>query len=180
MLCNIIGCGQTASHWDGSGLSIGVNDAWKFGKPTNYLLLANRPLSFSSDRLQTIINSKPEKFYCDKKDWEEWFPDWIKIRLKPWYGSYFKENFYYSNTSPFIAITLAANIGATKIILWGVDFQDHHKFNGGNPETKREIERYQELITELRAQGIETYLGAPGSALESFLPIYQTIYESKL
>lgn len=175
MTYNVVACGQTGSQWDGTGISIGVNDAWKWGKPTTHLLLANRPHSFSPQRFQTIINSKPERFYCDKADWQQYFPDWIKLRLKPWYGSFFKENFYYSDTSPFIAICLAANLGAKEIVLWGVDFIDHHMYNGGNPQTKREIERYKELITELRAQGIETFLGAPGSALESFLPIYQTI-----
>jgi len=173
---SIIGCGDSGKEWDGSGISIGVNDAAKFGHPLTYLLVCNRPQQFSSERLETIINTRPKYFYSHKSNWAEWFPEWKKLRLETW-GTHryhlVKGHYYASDTSPFIAMTLAYNLGATKIIIYGVDFKHHHIFHELNPQTNREVERYKQLVEALREQGVEVYLGAKGSALESFLTVYK-------
>lgn len=172
MTIHVVGCGETGKEWDGHGISIGVNDAWKFGKPTTYLLVCNRPDQFTAERLRTITSSTPKFFYTHKPNWSMWFPTWKRLNVVTWYGELRKGQYYSSDTSPFIAMTLAYNLGATKIILWGVDFINHKIFNTGNPETKREIGKYQELVNELRNQGVSVYLGCKGSAMESFLTVY--------
>jgi hypothetical protein len=174
----IVGCGQSASDWKENGYSIGVNDSWKFGRPTDAILLCNAPFKFSQERLEVITKSTPKKVFAHKPGWGVWFPDWEQIVIKPWYGTVNPRQIYYSDTSPFIAISLAYTLGAKEIILWGVDFQDHHVFNSGNPQTKREVERYMELITELKELGCEVYLGSKGGVFDDKLKLYGTSVNS--
>lgn len=172
MLINVIGCGNSANFWDGNGVSVGVNDSFKWGHHIEHLVVCNRPAMFSHDRAEIIKNSKPDHFYSHKADWQEWFPEWHKLNLIPWYGTYHKNKIYNSDTSPFIAICLAVKLGATEIVLWGVDFINHSKFKQGEPGTKREIETYIELIKELESIGIKFYIGSKGTAFDNYLPIY--------
>ena len=173
MTYNIIACGETAKHWDGSGHSIGVNDSFKWGHHIEHLVVCNRPAMFSHDRAEIIKNSKPDHFYSHKSDWAQYFPKWNKLNLIPWYGSFKLGNIYNSDTSPFIAMCLAARLGAKEIILWGCDFQNHSKFKADDPGTKREIEQYLGLIKELDEIGIKIYLDAYGTAFDNYLPIYK-------
>lgn len=174
----IVATGESAANWIPHGYSIGVNDAWKFGRPTDALLICNRPETFSIERRKIIIESKPKDFYSNKANWAGHFPDWKRVRLHPWSGSL--HNFhrsdgpsaYSSNTSPIIAITLAYNLGAKEIILWGVDFKSHHLFNDKNPETKREVEAYLQVFEALKEKGVSVYRGADGTAFDNVLPLY--------
>lgn len=179
MTYNIVGLGDSARNWDGTGLSIGVNDAWRWGHPTTCLLVVNAPSKFSPERLRTIIESKPKYFYSHKSYWADWFNTWKRLNLVAWYGTLNKNQYYTADSSPFVAMTLAYNLGATKIILWGVDLINHHLFNSNNPQNAKEIERYRQLTAALREKGVEVYLGAKGSALESFLTVYKHVDEKR-
>jgi hypothetical protein len=172
MIVTIVGCGASAIDWIPRGHSVGVNDSWKWGKPTDSLLVCNRPTNFNQQRLSVITNSKPSTFYSHKGNWEYAFPNWSKVRLIPWYGSLYKGNCYSSNTSPFIALSLAWNLGATEIVMWGVDMLNHHIFNESNPETEREIKAYMELIGVLNEQGVRVCLGARGTAFDDKLDLW--------
>lgn len=172
MIWSVIGCGSSAQNWKPEGLSIGVNDCWKFGNPTDYLLVCNRPDQFTKERYETIVQSIPKVFLTYKNCWSAEFPNRIRLSLKPWYGNLHKGAYYSANTSPFIAMTYAFGNGAKEIILWGVDFVDHHMYNTARPdESKRELECYRELIEEMELQGTKTFLGCKGSVLESFVSI---------
>jgi hypothetical protein len=174
----IVGCGDSSQNWTPNGYSIGVNDAFKFGKQTDALVICNRPSTFSKDRLDIILSSKPKDFYSHKSNWSEYFPNWKKVRLHTWNGSLhdFRPSdgptAYSSDTSPIIAITLAYNLGAKDIILWGVQFLDHHIFNTTNPNTKREVQAYAQVIACLKEKGVNVYLGTRPSALETYLEVY--------
>jgi hypothetical protein len=172
MIIDIVSCGQSASNWEQHDYSIGVNDCWKFGKPTDALLICNRPEQFIRDRFQTIINSKPKEFYSHKANWSQWFPNWKKVNLVPWYGTLHKGQIYESQTGPFIAMSLAYKLGATDIILWGVDFKNHWLFNDSNPETAKEVKVYLELIECLKQQGVNMWIGAVGSVFENLIQLY--------
>lgn len=170
----IVACGESAKEWIPHGHSIGVNDAWKWGKPTDSLLVCNRPVEFGQGRLQTIINSKPETFYSHKSNWAYAFPNWKKINLCQWYGRLVKGQHYSSNTSPFIAMTLAYNLGAKDIILWGCDMMEHKIWNTGNPENIKEIKRHMELVEALKEQGVNVWLGKEGTAFDNLIPVYDS------
>jgi hypothetical protein len=172
MTFTIVATGETAKDWIPRGHSIGVNDSWKWGKPTDSLLVCNRPQNFKEDRLKVITESKPANFYSHKSNWAYKFPDWRKINLVSWYGVLRKGQHYSSNTSPFIALSLAYNLGATEIIMWGVDFKNHWLFNEGSPEAEREVKQYLQLITELEAVGVRVYIGKKGTAFDDLIQVY--------
>lgn len=153
MVYNIIACGESAKHWDGSGHSVGVNDAFKWGHHIEHLIVCNRPENFPKERLDVIKNTIPKHFYSHKNDWGRYFLNWNQINIVPWYGTYHKNIIYHSDTSPFIAICLAMKLGATELNLYGIDFIDHSKYKEGDPGTKRELEQYHNLIKEI---GIKT------------------------
>lgn len=178
MIVSIVACGDSAEHWHKipCDLSIGCNDAFKWGHKTNYLLLANWPAKFPQYRLDIIKNSKPDKFFSSVEQWRAYFPNMIKIRLNSWDGHLYKnrpDEFSSSNTSPFIATSMAYKLGASKIILWGVDFKTHKVYNESNPQTKTELSQWKQIIAALRKEGVEVYLGDKGSLMEEFLPIWQ-------
>lgn len=176
-LFTIVGCGDSAKDWIPRGHSIGVNDAWKWGKPTDSLLVCNRPSNFNAERLKVITSSKPVNFYSHKGNWAYAFPEWKKINMVQWYGHLVKGMHYSSNTSPFIAFTLAYNLGATEIIMWGVDFVNHKVFNPENPYRDKEVETYMQLIGALTEQGVKVWLGAEGTAFDGKIEVYKSIVE---
>lgn len=174
----IVATGDSAKDWTPNGYSIGVNDAGKFQRPLDALLICNRPSEFTPNRMQIITSTKPNVFYSHKPSWESYFPDWKKIRLHAWAGTLHDwhrndgPHAYSSNTSPIIAITLAYNLGATEIILWGCDFVNHHLFHTGNPETKREVGVYLKIFEILKERGVKVWLGANETAFDDHLPVY--------
>jgi hypothetical protein len=177
---DIIGLGNSAQNWKQHDLSIGVNDAWKFGKPTDALLVCNHPSKFSSDRLKIITESTPKTFYAHKSNWSQWFPQWKKINLVQFYGVLNPGMHYSSDSSPFIALSLAYNLGASKIILWGVDMVNHHLFNPGNPQTRREVSTYMQMIALLKEKGIEVFIGEKGGVFDELLPVYEDKLQSAM
>lgn len=172
---NIIGLGASAQHWPGEGFSIGVNDAGKFGHPINWLVVVNHPSKFSKepDRMATIVNTKPERFFSHTYQWRQYFPSMEHLRLTNLSGKVRKGIYYKSNTSPFVAMSLAFNLvdGLEELVLWGVDFTDHKTYHPGTRHFTREIYEYKLLCQALNKVGVQVYLGAPGSALESFLKV---------
>lgn len=173
MTCNIIACGDSAKHWDGSGFSIGVNDANKWGHKLNHLIVVNHPSKFSIEpgRLKHIIESKPDLFIAHTQAWSQWFPNMQKIKCTRLIGRLRKGIYYHSGTSPFVAISHAFNIGANEIILWGVDMINHKVYHAKSREQASEVHSYKRLIDSLGRHGVKVYLGAEGSALN--LPIWK-------
>lgn len=171
-IVTIVALGETAKDWIPRGHLIGCNDAFRWGKPTDSLLVCNRPSNFTEERLKIITESKPKTFYSHKSNWAYAFPDWKKINLCQWYGRLVKGMHYSSNTSPFIALTLAYNLGAKDIIMWGVDFKTHSLWSEENPYTKKEVDTYMELITALKEQGVKVWLGEKGGAFDNLLQVY--------
>lgn len=103
------------------------------------------------------------------------------MRLHPWNGTLHQwhrsdgPSAYSFNTSPIIAITLAYNLGAKEIILWGVDFKTHHVFNDKNPQTQKEIEVYLQVFAALKEKGVSVYRGSDGTAFDKNIISYATV-----
>lgn len=177
MLYNIIGCGETAAFWDGSGMSIGVNDCEKTGRNVAALLVINAPGNFHGERLETIKASKA-KIYTDTTCghlWKKHFPQPIVLNLHSWAGGFSekrKDRVYHSKTSPFVAISLAYVMGAKELVLWGVDFQNHHKYSPGKRDFNNEVHNYLSLTAALKRKGCKVYMGHKDSFLSQFLPVY--------
>lgn len=173
MTYNIIGCGHSASKYDGHGLSIGVNDCFKYGHRPSLLLVCNHKNRFPAERRKTILDTRPVTLYTTSQTWDNDFPSRVMVNYRSWDGNLRQDvtRLTSANTSPIMAMSLAYSLGATKLILWGVDFIDHSDFSKSNPETKLEIRQYRGFTEALRREGIKTYLGAAGSALEEFLTV---------
>lgn len=184
----IIACGQSAKDWEPlEGYhSIGVNDCFKWGKPTDHLIVCNRPSQFTASRYQTIINSTPKYFYTQCDAWEKFVvnrqnrksrlvsnnPSYPEIRFLQWSGHLYPDTVFYNQTSPFIALSLALHFGAREIVMYGCDFVDHKIYNSGNPGTKTEVQVYMDLIQEMEKQGCNVFLGANGTAFDKLISIY--------
>ena len=175
MTYHCIACGESASHWSGQGPSIGVNDCSKWGYMVDYLVLLNTPSQFQSSRLKDILKTKiGEEVLTTTQSWMNHFDSVRQIMVRKWSPStkLSKWYIYHSKTSPLVAMSLAYNMGATEIVLWGVDFKTHHRYREGQQYFLGEMRQYQTFIQALEKVGVKVYLGAEGSALGKIVPIW--------
>lgn len=168
---SIIGCGASSEGWykHPHDYSIGVNDMKKFGHDPDSLLICNWPLKFPQHRLNIIKETNPKRFFSNTDAWRTYFPQMEKIYLRSWDGHFYKDYIVHTDTSPTIAMGLARSMGATEIVLWGCDYIDHHMYHKNNNST--ELRQIKAICEALKNEGVKIYLGASGSALETFLPI---------
>lgn len=177
MICSVVACGQTASEWFKTpcDYSIGVNDAFKFGHKFNALGIFNHKTKFTRERQDTILRTRPVKLITNCMSWVDFFPDHQLVKLRSYDGILYRDctRHVSSNTSPIIAMSIAFCMGAKKIILWGVEFVNHSTYSKNNPLTREEIRKYKGFTDLLSGVGVETFIGAEGSQLGDFLPIYK-------
>jgi hypothetical protein len=169
MRANIIACGETGRLWDGTGFSIGVNDCWKFGKPTDALVCVNVFLNEPA-RQKIVSESRPAAgFYSSNTRMWINHPNYIPmLNLKRFEGKYVKGELYYRHTSTFIAITLAVKLGYTEIVLYGHDLTNHKHVKSRILEG--EIKSTLELVKHLEKLEIKVYIYKPVGAFKDFLP----------
>lgn len=175
MIASIVGCGDSAKEWFKTpcDLSVGVNDCLKHGHQVDWLCIVNVPRKFKDQRWETIMASKPKRFICHDGRWKQWFPEAELTRLQRFRGSVKKGKILHSTTSPFVAINLAYNAGASDIILWGVDFLNHPVVKDKTLET--ELNEYRKLFEALEDKGVRCWLGSDGSVLSKYLKVYKPI-----
>jgi len=169
MRCSIIALGDTGRLWDGSGFSIGVNDAWKFGKPTDALVCVNVFLD-NPARQKIVADSRPKDgFYSSNTRMWVNHPNYIPmLNLKRFEGKYVKGELYYRHTSTFIAITLAVKMGYTEIVLYGHELTNHKHVKSRILEG--EIKSTLELRDTLAKHGITLYIYKPIGVFAGLLP----------
>jgi hypothetical protein len=182
MIVSVVGCGESAKNWMHTycNHSVGVNDCGKFGSNVDSLIVVNSPLKFEPtpknehrNRLWTIISSNPLEFLCHNSNWKKHFPKAKLLTLKPFAGSLKKGNCYTTKTSTFVAITYAYALGASTIIIWGVDMLNHPNFMPGSKNLEYELKQYKILFEILKNKGVNCYLGNENSILKSYLPVYE-------
>lgn len=176
MTASIVALGPSAKDWFKvpHDFSVGVNDAAHWGKDPDHLVIVNFERKFHSERLKVIKGTKAQ-VWTHTHTWKKHFPDAKVIKLTP-FSINFRKGMYYSlRTSPIVAMSVALNLGATKLILFGIDFKNHKAYNKGEKKGDHEIRTYLKFFESLRKQGIEIFLGGEGSALESYLPKYDAL-----
>lgn len=180
MTVSIVGCGPSAKDWHKvpCDLSIGVNDCVKFGHQVEWLVVVNAVNKFTpkakndwTDRLFTIQQSKPKRFFCHNGAWKQYFPNAELLQLQPFRGSVKKFRIAFSKTSPFVALHLAYQENPTDIILWGVDFLNHP--NVKDKLLKTELSEYKRLFDALEGKGIRVWIGSPDTVLREYLPVFK-------
>lgn len=180
MKVQIVACGQSASTWHEHksefDLSIGVNDCAKWGHAPDHLLVIDSPKRFTKERID-IIKSTPAKFFTRDDQWKSILPSYEKVRLQPFSKHLKKGHVYSSKTSPFVALSLAFNMGATDVVLFGVDLINHQTFNPKNKLRDYELRQYENFCRLLLAQGTQTWISSEESALSKFLPVWKNSEE---
>jgi hypothetical protein len=161
----VCGCGRSLNdlpeptRW----LTIGVNDVGRLFDPT-YLVVVNPKSQFAADRFRHVAESRaqalftqldPRQLGCDHKQL-------VPFRLGRRGGVDLDapDALPYTRNSPYVAVCLAAFMGATRIGLIGVDFTDHHFFGTtGRHALTRELagidREYGALVSALRRRGVE-------------------------
>lgn len=156
MICNIVACGPSGKYWDGKGYSIGVNDCRKWGHEVDILLIVNS-LDKYPERKKIVQDSRPREKLLGLGMWNG-HPKYEPVPyMNKWRGTLEHGKIYKSSSSPFIAATIAYNLGYDKIVLWGVDMNDHPIIKG--PRLASEIGVFASLQNELLKKGCSMYLG---------------------
>jgi hypothetical protein len=171
MRASIIGLGETGRMWDGKGFSIGVNDAFRFGKPTSALVCVN-VFKSNPERHRIVSESRPkEGFYSSNTRMWINHPDYRPLTEKPmkrFTGKYEKGEIYYAKTSTFIAMCLAVRLGYTEIVIYGCDLVSHKIIKGRSLES--EVSDTKKLVEELEKCGVKVYLAKAFGAFKEIIP----------
>lgn len=184
MIVSIVACGESAWDWYKTpcDYSIGVNDCKKWMCKVNELVIVNSPKMFPPERLQLIKETHFDKVKTNSGNWDKIFPQQEIIRLQAFSKILKKGHVYSSKSSPFVAMSLAFNMGATDIILHGVDMVNHKVFNPNNAYRSTEgrmfdyeIRQIQNFTRMMADQGTKTWLAKDYGALTKILNVWQGV-----
>jgi len=173
MIASIVGCGPSGANWwkrIKEDVAYGVNDCYKWGMGVHKLIIVNGPNQFAPSRLDTIKSIETPEFCTHApKAWSAYFKDTTWLTLREFYGHRLHKGFIYkSKTSPFVAMSLAADDGATEINLFGVDFNDHHIYRKGTKAGDHEMSKYARYAELLSEKGVKVRV-TKESALSKFI-----------
>lgn len=171
----VCGCGRSLhelvepQRW----LTIGVNDVGRLFDPT-YLVVLNPRYQFKVDRYRFVETSRAKAIFS-QLDLRITHPHRVRFRLGQRGGVDLSDldSLPCTQNSPYVALCLAAFMGATRIGLIGVDFTDHHFFaeTGRHPLVRR-LEKidgeYRRLGEALAEDGIKVVNLSRESRLTAF------------
>ena len=132
----VCGCGVSLNELERPErfVTIGVNDVGRLFQP-KYLLVVDPKERFKGDRFKYVETSQAEYLFTQLTNLGVSHPNIVNFRLGRKDGTDFSdpEALHYSVVTPYMALYLAAYMGATRIGLIGVDFTDHHFFGSTGP-----------------------------------------------
>ena len=172
----VCGCGESLKLLEQPErfVTIGVNDVGRLFTP-DYLVVVNPRSQFSAERFAHVERSNASVLFTQLADLGVPHPNVIRFRLGRYGGTDLSDPnvLHYTQNSPYVALCLAAHMGASRIGLIGVDFTANHFFapTGIHPlATQLSIidEQYRRLGEALRARGIEVLNLSPASRLTAF------------
>ncbi len=162
----VCGCGRSLAELPAPErrLTIGVNDVGRLFDPT-YLVVVNPKSQFRGDRFRHVAASRAGALFTQRdpgRDLGITHPCIVRFRLGRRGGTDLDDpdTLPYTRNSPYVAVCLAAFLGARRIGLIGVDFTDHHFFasTGAHPLSRElaQIDReYGHLAAALARRGVE-------------------------
>ena len=152
--------------------TIGVNDVGRLFDPT-YLVVVNPRSQFKADRFRYVEQSNAQALFT-QLDLGPVRAPVVRFRLGRHGGTDTEaaDVLHYTQNSPYVAVCLAALMGARRIGLIGVDLTDHHFFASTGRHSLagrlREIDaEYGRLAAALRNRGIELVNLSSSSRLTS-------------
>jgi hypothetical protein len=157
----VCGCGRSASELEAPvGLTtIGVNDVGRRFTP-DYLVVLNQPRQFRGDRWRWVADTNARAVFSQLDLPLERAP-LVRFALGPKGGTELDgTHLPHTRNSPYVAVCLAAHLGAERIGLLGVDFTDDHFFarTGRHPlagHVARIDQEYARLARALAERGVE-------------------------
>ena len=161
----VCGCGRSLNDLPDPrrGVTIGVNDVGRLFDPT-YLVVLNPPSQFAGDRFRHVQESRARALFTqlDDRQLGARHPCLVRFRLGRRGGTDVSapDSLPYTRNSPYVAVCLAAFMGARRIGLIGVDLTDHHFFaDTGRHSLSRELagidREYGALAAALARRGVE-------------------------
>jgi spore maturation protein CgeB/predicted O-methyltransferase YrrM len=158
----VCGCGESLrdlAHPE-RFTTVGVNDVGRLFHPT-YLVVVNPRRQFAGDRFR-YVEASQAKYLFTQLDLGIPYPNIVKFKLGTYGGTNGSDPnaLHYTQNSPYVALCLAAHMGAKRIGLIGVDFTDNHFFG----KTGRHVlahqlpqidAEYRKLRESLAQRGIE-------------------------
>ena len=169
----VCGCGRslTADVAQAGLTTIGVNDVGRLFTP-NYLVVVNPPRQFRHGRFEHVRHSQAQAVFS-QLDLGELHAPQVRFRLGRHGGTDIGAEavLHHTQNSPYVAVCLAAWMGARRIGLIGVDFSEDHFFaRTGRHALSGRLSRidseYTALAEGLKAQGIELVNLSPISRLQ--------------
>ena len=169
----VCGCGTSARALPAQQglLTIGVNDIGRLVTP-DYLVVVNPPRQFRGDRFDHVRQSHAQALFT-QLELGPVAPPVVRFALGSYGGTApGGDVLHYTQNSPYVAVCLAAHMGARRIGLIGVDFADDHFFAATGrhvlaarlPLIDRE---YGVLAQALAARGVELLNLSAVSRLQS-------------
>ena len=171
----VCGCGESLNELKCPQrfTTIGVNDVGRRFDPT-YLVVVNPRQQFKNDRFQYVETSRAKAIFT-QLDLEIKHPQVVRFALGKRNGTVISDpnTLPYTQNSPYVALCLAAHMGAKFIGLIGVDFTDHHFFakTGRHPlngQFAKIDAEYRALNEALSKMGIEVLNLSSQSRLTAF------------
>jgi hypothetical protein len=181
MIISVVACGESAKDWFNTpcDISVGVNDCLKWGKDTDYLICVNSPFKFEpnkknnyTDRKNFILGSRAKFLTSLYDEWKRIKKPLEHLAITRFGNRVRKGTTYFSRSSPFIAMSHAYNLGATDIILWGVDFLNHPDFKEGKRSTDFEMEEYKRF-TDLISKDCGVWIGNENTGLNKYFEVWR-------
>jgi len=160
----VCGCGSSLSQEVAQlGLTtIGFNDLRRLFDPPSLVVL-NPPKPFRGDRFDFVRRSRAQALFT-QLDLGAVAPPVVRFRLGRHGGTEIGPEavLHHTQNSPYLAVCLAAWMGARRIGLIGVDFTDHHFHarTGRHPlsaRLPRIDQEYTRLAESLAQQGVELH-----------------------
>jgi hypothetical protein len=161
---SIIVCGCGASALEIADVprpvTIGVNDIGRLFDP-DYLVVVNPRGQFKPERFRYVEQSRARALFT-QLDLGRVKPPVVRFKLGRYGGTDIRDDgtLHYTQNSPYVAVCLAALMGAKRIGLIGVDFTDHHFFGDtGRHPLARQLAtidaQYGRLAAALAQRGVE-------------------------
>lgn len=170
----VCGCGESLKELRSPErfITIGVNDVGRLFTPT-YLVVVNPRQQFKGDRFRYVEQSDAQALFT-QLDLGPVRPPVVRFKLGQYGGTEIgaANVLHYTQNSPYVAVCLAAYMGAQRIGLIGVDLTDDHFFARTGRHSLagrlREIDaQYGKLGAALEKRGVELVNLSPISRLAS-------------
>jgi hypothetical protein len=171
----VCGCGSSLNSFARPErfLTIGVNDVGRLFTP-RYLVVINHRNQLGDERF-SYIEGVGAEYVFTQLELGLARPNVVKFRLGEYAGTDFSdpEVLHYAQNSPYVALCLAAHMGARRIGLIGVDFTADHFFaRTGEHNLAWQLpvieEEYRRLGDALRGRGVKVFNLSAESRLTAF------------